>query len=211
MKIENIKKVNVTIFLPTPLNHLLISEKDLIGLFKTEDPQMDQHTFIEAPGIKALIFPKRKKDIVFETNRILLNDTSGDRPESSTIIDYLQKILEKEVVTKKQVAIYGFNYDLVVLLEEGESFDVTDFIGAKISSVSGDIKNIGVNIKFLKDDIKYIFKLDQLNENGQRFLVHFNAELRKELPAFKEIKSEMTNQFKEFGKNIKKIWPQINF
>jgi len=92
MKIEAIKNINITISFSSSLNHLLISQKDLLELFKTGDPQKDLHTFIEAPGLKVLIFPNRQKDIVFEANRVLVNEKTGVRPEESKIIDNFQKI-----------------------------------------------------------------------------------------------------------------------
>lgn len=76
MKIETIKNVNIAVLFSEPLNHLLISQKGLLDLFKTRDQQKNQHTFVEAPCLKVLIFPNLKKEVVFEWVRVLVNDKS---------------------------------------------------------------------------------------------------------------------------------------
>lgn len=63
MKIETIKSVNITMLFASPINHLLISREGLLNLFKTDDKEKDKMAFIEAPGLKVLIFPNQKKRV----------------------------------------------------------------------------------------------------------------------------------------------------
>jgi len=204
MKIEAIKNINITISFSSSLNHLLISQKDLLELFKTGDPQKDLHTFIEAPGLKVLIFPNRQKDIVFEANRVLVNEKTGVRPEESKIIDNFQKLIEKNIIERDKIIAYGFNYDVLVF-PESEDFDINNFVGSKISAIGENIKSAGVNLAFDKNNIKYILEIKPLGNGKQKFLVHLNAHFGKELPSFEELKKEVVIQFKELEEIIKKI------
>lgn len=77
MKIESVKNLNITLLFSAPLNHNLVSQQELFGSFKTDDPKDDLNSFIAAPGIRALIFPNRQKEIIFEANRILINEKTG--------------------------------------------------------------------------------------------------------------------------------------
>lgn len=91
MNIESVKNINITLLFSSPLNHLLISQSDLLNKFKSEDADDNQHSFIGAPGLKILLFPKKQKEIVFEPTRILLNDKTGIAVENTEVVDDLQK------------------------------------------------------------------------------------------------------------------------
>ncbi len=205
MRIESIKNVNITALFSAPFNHLLISQKDLLDLFKTGNQENDEHAFIEAPGLKILIFPKRQKEIVFESNRILINEKTGVEPEKSEVVEYLQKILEGNFIEKDKIAAYGYNYDIVIE-PEGGGFKIDDFIGKKFSSLV-EIKSAGINISFDKNNIKYVFETRPLKDNDQKLVAHFNAHFSvSELPSNKELKESLRAQFEELKNSIiKKI------
>lgn len=201
MKIESIKNVNITILFSEPLNHILISQRDLLDLFKTGDQENDKHTFIEAPGLKVLVFPNRQREIIFEANRILINEKTGTEPEKSEIIDYLQKILDSSFIEKNKIAAYGYNYDLVIASND-ESFKISDFVGNKIVSLA-EIKSAGINISFDKNNIKYVFETKPIRDNDQKFVAHFNVHFSVgQLPSDKELKEDLKAQFEEFKNNI---------
>jgi len=113
MKIEAIKNINITVLFSAPINHLLVSQEELLNLFKSGDQQRDQHNFIEAPGLKVVAFPNLKKDIVFEASRFLIND-KNEVIEKTQIIDDLQKIINSSMIEKDKIIAYGFNYDTIV-------------------------------------------------------------------------------------------------
>ena len=155
MRIESTKNVNITALFSVPLNHLLISQGDLLELFKTENQENDKHTFVEAPGLKVITFPNLKKEIVFESVRILVNDKSETSPESSNVVDDFQKIMDSNMVEQDKITAYGFNYD-VVISPENDSFKIGDLVGTKIANLTDvDIKSAGVNILFDKDNILF--------------------------------------------------------
>lgn len=204
MKVESIKNVNITVAFSAPINHLLINQKDLLDLFKIEDQQKSIHTFIEAPGLKVLIFPNRQKEIVFEASRILIDEKTGNSPEQSEVIDDLQKLIEKNIIESDKITAYGFNYDIIIIPETG-SFDINSLIGLKISALSENIKSAGVNIVFDEDNIKHTLIMTPIGNREQRFIAHLNVEYVKGLPNFKELKKEISVRFEKFKNIIKRI------
>jgi len=204
MKIEAIKNVNITILFSSPINHLLILQKDLLNLFKTGDPQKDKHTFIEAPGLKVLIFPNRQKEIVFEANRVLVSEKTGNLPRESEIIDDLQKLTAKNIIEQDKIAAYGFNYDIVVV-PENRDFNINDFMGSKISTIGEDIKSFGFNLVFDKNNIKYTFGIKPIGNGEQKFVAHLNAHFAKESLNFEELKKEIITHFEKIKNIIKKL------
>lgn len=204
MKIESIKNVNITALFSTPLNHLLISQKDLLDLFKTEDQENDKHTFVEAPGLKVLMFPSKQKEFIFEGVRILVSDKSGVSPENSDIIDNFQKIIKSNTIDQSKITAYGFNYDIIVN-PENKNFNINDLISSKISAIAEKIKSVGINLIFDKNNIRYTLEIKPIDDENKNFLAHFNAHIIRELPNFEELKKEIVNQFEEFKKVIEKI------
>lgn len=205
MKIESIKSVNITVLFASPINHLLIKQEELLGLFKVGDQQKDEHTFVEAPGLKVLIFPNQKKDFVFEGTRILVNDKSEIFPEKSAVIDDFKKIIDSNMIERDKVVAYGFNYDAVVMPENG-SFQINDLLGNRIANIQGiNIKSAGVNILFEKDGTIYVLEIKPIGSE-QKFVAHFNAHFStNKLPIAEELKAGVSRGFLEFKNIIEKI------
>ena len=205
MKVEAIKNINITVLFSVPINHLLVSQKELLDMFKSGDQQRDQHTFVEAPGLKIVAFPNLKKDIAFEANRFLIND-KNEEIEKTQIVDDLHKIINSSMIEKSKIIAYGFNYDIVVYPMDSE-FKISDLIGSKISEIDG-IKSAGVNILYEKHNITYVLEIKPINaENGEKkFLAHFNVHFNKsELPMKEELVKDITKQYNEFKSVIEKI------
>ncbi len=204
MKIEAIKNVNITVLFSSPLNHLLISQKGLLDLFKTGEQEKDKHTLVEAPGLKVLIFPNMKKEFVFEGVRILVSDKSETLPENSDIVDDFQKIITSNMVERDKITAYGFNYYAIISPGE-EGFRITDFIGSKIFAIGEEIKSAGVNLVFEKNNIKYTLEIKPISYEQQKFVAHLNVHFGKNLPEFEELKKGIREQFEIFKNIIKKI------
>ncbi len=201
MKIEAIKNINITALFASPINHLLVSQKGLLDLFKADDNEVK--TFVEAPGLKVLILPNRKKEFVFESMRILTNDKSEILPENSEVIDDFEKIINSDMAEKDKIAAYGFNYDAIIIPENG-SFKISDLISSKIANIQ-DIKSAGVNILFEKDSTIYVLEIKPIG-NEQKFVAHFNAHFStNKLPDSKELKRKINKEFLEFKNMIEKI------
>ena len=146
MKIQGLKNLNITLLFSAPLNHLLISQADVIKLFTTGDPQKDIFNFVEASGLKVAIFPNQKKDIVFESLRVVLNDKNEVEIDKSTLITDFRKVLDSSFIDKTKIIAYGFNYDFLIELDNNN-----DLISTKISKIPNiTIKSAGINISFEK-------------------------------------------------------------
>lgn len=202
MKIESIKNVNITALFSAPINHLLISQKDLLDLFKTEDQEKNKHTFVEAPGLKVLVFPDKQKEIVFEATRVLVNDKTGRQIEEIEIVDDFQNILKIGSMEQDKLTAYGFNYDVVV--SPDSSFNIGDLVGNKIISIE-NIKSAGVNFSFEKEGITCVLDIRPIG-NEQKFIAHFNAHFNtNKLPDSQELKNKIKIQFEELKNILQKI------
>ena len=203
MQIKTIQNINITVLFSTPLNHLLISQAGLLNLFKTNDQQKDQHTFIEAPGLKIFMLPNQKKEIVFEAVRMLVNNKQETKPETSDIIDDFLKIMDSNAVEKNKMSAYGFNYDVIVE-PESEQFKIGDLIGAKVAKIE-NIKSAGVSVVFEQKGIKYNLEIKPIGI-GQQFLAHFNAHFNvNTLPSKQELKDGLIAQFDNLKDILEKI------
>lgn len=203
MKIEAIKNVNITVLFASPINHLLVSQKGLLDLFKTGNETKDKRTFVEAPGLKVVVFPNRKKDIVFEGTRILVNDKNEVLPKDSDVIDDFQKIINSDMVEANKIVSFGFNYDAVII-PESNSFKINDLVGTKIAAIP-NIKSAGVNFLFEKDGTTYVLEIKPIGKE-QKFIAHFNAHFStNKLPETKELKEKIDKEFLEFKSIVEKI------
>ncbi|MFH1048548.1 MAG: hypothetical protein V1732_02700 [Patescibacteria group bacterium] len=203
MKIEAIKNINITALFLEPFNHLLISQKELFDLFKTNDKDKDLHTFVEAPGLKVLIFPNLKKEIVFEGVRVLINDKSETPPEESKVLDDFKKIIDSNMVNVNKLAAYGFNYDVVVV-PENDTFKIDNFVNAKFADMP-DIKSAGINLLFNNGNITSVLEIKPVGKENE-FIAHFNAHFNmNKLPEIQEIGKQIQDQFEKFKKIIEKI------
>lgn len=194
MKIQGLKNLNITLLFSTPLNHLLISQSDVIKLFTTGDVQKDLFSFVEAPGLKAAMFPNQKKDVAFEASRVVLNDKSEVEIGKSAIITDLRKILNAKLfVDQSKLLAYGFNYDFLVELDNG-----SDLIGKKISELRGvTIKNAGVNFSFEKNGVTNALSITPTGKEKQ-FLVHLNSNFNStDIPEDKVLNEQIIAQFKD--------------
>jgi len=202
MRIESIKNVNITALFSAPINHLLISQKDLLDLFKTGDQEKDKYTFVEAPGLKVLAFPGKQKEIVFEATRVLVNDKTGRQIEETEIVDDLRNILKIGLIEQNKLTAYGFNYDVVVL--PNDDFSISDLVGSKIISVE-NIKSAGVNFSFEKDNVTYVLDIRPIGSE-RKFIAHFNAHFNaNKLPDSQELKDKIKIQFEELKNILQKI------
>lgn len=199
MKIESIKNVNITALFSSPLNHLLISQKDLLDLLKIED---EQKSFVEAPGLKILSFPNKQKEIIFEATRILVNDKTGRQIENIEVVNDLQSILKIGSIDQGQLTAYGFNYDVVVLSDS--NFNINNLVGDKIANIE-NIKSAGANFSFEKNNIIYTLDIKPIRDE-QKFVAHFNAHFNaNKLPDSQELEKEIKIQFEELKNVLQKI------
>ena len=201
---ESIKKLNITLLFSSPLNHNLVSHQDLFDLFKTGDYQNDINNFIAAPGIRALILPAQQRDVVFESNRIIINERTGKNPDESDLISSLEKISGKNFFEKEKIAAYGFNYEITAISDD-ENFGTNDLVSDKIANI-GAIRGAGVDFVFDKDDKRYVAKIKSLEDVMKKFAVDLNIHYsQKDLPSFDDLKKHLIAGFGELKSLIAKI------
>ena len=201
MKIQGLKNLNITLLFSAPLNHLLISQADVIKLFTIGDPQKDLFNFVEAPGLKVVIFPNQKKDIAFESLRVSLNDKSEVEIDQSTVVADFRKILNSGFIDQNKIIAYGFNYDFLVELDNNN-----DLIGAKISNIPNIvIKSIGVNVSFEKDGLTHMLTMTPTGQE-KIFIANFNSHFNSnDIPTDDILKTQIQEQFSEFKEIIENL------
>ena len=203
MKIQTIKSLNITALFASPINHLLISQNGILDLFRTEEVEKDKNLFVEAPGLKVLILPNRKKEFVFEGIRILINDKNEVPPEDSDVANDFEKIIKSDMVEQDKIVAYGFNYDAIVI-PENDGFKISNLVGDKIAEIQG-IKSAGVSIVFEENNITYVLEIKPIGSE-KKFIAHFNAHFNtNKFPTASELKEEMKKEFLKFESVITKI------
>jgi len=204
MEPKEIKLINITLLFLEPLNHLLITTQGILELFKIGD-KIPQHSLIEAPGLKVFIFPERKKEIIFEMNRLLINDRSGSLPQDSEVIDYLFKILEKGSfigMASEKVAAHGFNYDILIGPQSG-LIQFNELIGNKISKIIENIEEAGIRTIFEKEKVRFDFQLNPVSK--EKLIAHLNAHYREPLPQKEKLNENLLKQYEYFISLIKEF------
>ena len=198
MKIEDVKNINISLVFSDPINHLLISKDELMKLFSVKDSEKEGQTFIEAPGLKVLIFPNKQKEIIFEATRLLVNDRSGNLDKLELVGD-VEKILKQGFLESDKLTAYGFNIDAIVIPRD--NFDSSDLLSEKITKIE-NIKNAGISVEFGTDVIRKL----EVKPITNKYLAHFNAEINtSSFPNKKEVVDQFKNEFAEFKKIMEKI------
>lgn len=202
MKVNEIVNKNITILFSEAINHLLISPTDLIRLFKTGNEKLDLHTFIEAPGFKVLVFPNREKEIIFEANRILINDKTKEEPAKSEIFDYLENIIEKnKTIDKDKILAYGFNFDVIALSEKRKS---KDFLNPGVINLFDNVKSTSFRLFFEKDSLLQDFQVSPTAIESQ-FLIHANTHHSGGLEKKEKMRKKFLEDFNKVIKLIEKL------
>ncbi len=200
MKIQSLKNVNITVLFSAPLNHLLISPDKITKFFITGDPQKDGFNFIEAPGVRVIIFPNQKKDVTFEPFRLIVSDRSGVDIEHSTIVSDFKKVFDTDLVDPSKMVAYGFNFDISVETEKGE---LVNIVGSKLLELP-DAQVGGATVLFAKGGIKYVLDMKRINE--KIYLVHLNVHfVTSVIPDIRLITRNIHLQFKELGNIIQNL------
>ncbi len=204
MELKSIKQMNITVLFPAPLNHLLISIQELIKDLNKDNQDQDKTTLLDAPGLKVLTYPKRAKDIVYEQNRLLINDREFENLEKSPIFDYLDKGFKQIKQDRKSIAAYGFNFDVIA-----KSIKKRDLLGQQIlrvvKGVADEVQEQGAKVIFTRKGTRFDLQLTPLGSKDE-LLIHLNTHYSKnELPETKVLKKEAQSDFEEFKKLIDRL------
>lgn len=193
MHIDSIKRVNTTFLFPNPINHSLIQKNDVLDVIQKEGGANNaNNNVIQAPHFLG-VFLDNGIEVIFEQQRMLVNDKSSSKPSSSPIVDYAYGLLQKQFLNELEVSSYGFNYDLVAELEK---LEVIDLIGDSITSLPFELQSGGINIKFEHKDLEYNLQTKPATKDENKIIIHFNPHVSKlGLPEKENVKKEFERQF----------------
>lgn len=204
IKSQEIKQLNLTAVF-TEIDHASITAEKMREIFSLDATEKINSPFFEIPGVKSLVAPSRQKDIVFEGNRLRVNEKSGKEPKDSNLVQDFQKALEN-LVDKTRLVAYGFNYDILITTEEPVNYKT--FIGEKMLSIlnSGVLSEAGMRMVYEKDGKRFDLEISPIGGFPKQFVVHLNIhnDITK-IEDFALIQDEFVQGYSEIQKIISQL------
>jgi len=150
-----------------------ITSKRLKEVFSLKEDDEKNIMYLELPGLRNLIIPNRQKEIIFEVNRVKINERSGLLPEESGLDLDFKRIFENILDQKKLIA-YGFNYDL--LMNMVNEIDYKVFLGQKVLGIINKeiLLEAGIRIRYEKEEKKYDFQIIPVFGNTKQLILTLN-------------------------------------
>ena len=202
MKIQNIqlKKLNITALFDK-IDQSQITSDTIRDLFSLKEPERANTPFIELPGIKVLIVPTLKKEVVVEISRLRVSDASTEDPTKSKIVSDFEKAYEA-FSGKSVLRAYGYNYDISLQLQGDISYD--KLLSPSLRSLLNGSKLLeaGARVVFNKAGRKFDIQIVPSGQEKQ-LEVHANVHYEAEKIDFAKLKKELIADYKEIEKAIK--------
>jgi hypothetical protein len=186
MQIKDLSLLNVTILLEESIDHNVFANKDIFNIFSNADEDI-KHVIIEGPGVKIYQFPENKFEVIFEPQRLIVNDKSGVNYMESLVSEKTIKIAELAKVKSKA---FGYNFDFRVEVER--DFVIADILGKKLSDFD-EITSIGASLQFKKAGSNIGLDIKPINAISNEFIIHVNVHHDSTLPVSKEEVIEKLN------------------
>lgn len=204
IKSQEIKQLNITALF-TEIDHASITAQKMREVLNLNDAEKKNSPFFEIPGVKSLVVPSRQKDIVFESNRLRVNDKSDKEPKSSDLVQDFHKAFES-LVDKTKLVAYGFNYDILVTTEE--LVDYKTFVGEKMLSIlnGGVLSETGMRMVYEKDNKKFDLQISPIGGLPKQFVAHLN--IHYDINKIEDF-TLIQNQFVQGYLEIQKITSQL--
>lgn len=191
MKMLKIKQSNIAIVFER-LDHSVLSPEELKKML---DYSKDEAlSVIEAPGLKLFLLPNKKKAIVFEQNRLRINDDSGNEVDKSEVLDILQKMISK-FNTAKILAI-GFNYAVMAEIDSRKLVQNL-YSGVFKNHQSIQLLKGGFRLGYEKDKHRFDLVLSPTELENQ-ILITLNSH-------YDSIPSDLSTKFSSDFKEIERI------
>lgn len=185
-----------TLKLPEPTEVFnLYSGKDASGSVFSDTPSL---------GTRIFEFPVPGFQIVFEPDRLRLEDKSSRQPKDSRLASELQRIITALYSAMRPTA-FGFNYDIIYRLDA--VVPVREIMSGFLKpSLLEDIKDFGWQYTLNKNKGKqsetYFFKVVSPIEYGVHANFHFNE---SELPKSNDLQTMFERCYTEVDESINHI------
>jgi len=206
IKSQEIKQLNITSIF-TEIDHSLISSEKLREIFNLTEEEKKKSPFFEIPGIKSLILPPEKqKEVIFESNKLRINDKSGKLPQHSDLVNDFYKVINANLVDRAKLIAYGFNYDILITTEE--EIDYRIFIGKKILSIldNNPLLDGGVRMRYLKDNKRLDLQFIPIVGQNKQFIIHLNVHYEKgEIKDFNLLQVQFNEGYSEVQRIINQL------
>ena len=204
IKSQEIKFFNITAVFEE-IDHTLITSEKMREIFELSEKEKKNSPFSEpTPAVKILDIPNKRKKMVVEEKRLIINDNSGLEPKKSELEKYFQIALNN-LVDKTKVEAYGFNYNILVKSEKKINFE--KLLGRDI------LKSLELGSYILKSDVRVLFKkgkkryLLKTYSTGDPYEIGFllNAHYSSKKIYFKRLKKQINENYLELIKIIERI------
>lgn len=174
---NTVKRLNITFVFSEPLNHAFITPERVVKVFAQTNGAQEKHNLIQAPNLLVLLLRESKKEIIFEQNRVLINDNSGVSPEESNIIDLADKVHAGSFARKDATSAEGYNFDLIITKPdatiEPAIFLPTDF-SSTFSQKDETIVASGMKMRIQAKGLRKELQVELLNENSVLFHANYH-------------------------------------
>jgi hypothetical protein len=204
IKSKEIKQMNITaVFIE--IDHTSITAQKMREVFNLNEEENRNSPFFEIPGVKSLVVPSRQKDIVFESNRLLVNDKSSKEPKDSDLVQDFHKAFDN-LVDKTKLVAYGFNYDILVTTVE--SVDYKTFVGEKMLSIlnGGVLSEAGMRMVYKKDKKRFDLQISPIEGLSKQFVAHLNIHYDiNKIEDFALIQNQFIQEYSEIQKIISQL------
>lgn len=196
MKLDSIKKINLTFLFSEPINHNDIHPDDILEVIELEE---EEKSTVQGPHFIG-IFLEKGISIIFEQQRFLITDKRGMEPDDSEIVNYAIKILEDQLPEELKISAHGFNYDLVANCKD---LTIDDLLGEGVTTLPFQLKSGGININFDHKNLKYSVQTKLMSKGDDKIGVHFNVHNPQEgVPSLRETKNLFRNQLEFLKREV---------
>lgn len=210
MTIDSIKKINITLLISEPINHSLVNQTSLLSLFNVVDKKTEdfkKYSFVQAPGLTVLNLIEEKKEIIFDYNRVLINDLFSTDPDSSNLAECIMKFVDgANLIQMDKIAAIGFNFTLVA--DNKKKINYNNILTKKtLESFIGKGENIekaGFKINVLGKKAKKEIQLNSISEGKSIIAANYHFD-GNTIIVHNKIREEMKESFNDLLKIINKV------
>lgn len=204
MKIQNIqlKKINITALFDK-VDQSQITSEAIRSLFDLKPEEKANTPYIDLPGTKVLIIPTQRKEIAVEPNRLMVSDSNIDDPAKSKTVGNFKKVYNA-FSGKSKLRAYGFNYDILLSLQD--NFQYSSLLSGSLKRLlnGGTLKEVGARVIYDKGGRKIDIQVVPGGQQNQ-LSIHANAHHESNAINFTNLHKELLADYKEIKQAIQRF------
>lgn len=202
MDIQHFKQFNITFLYEEPINHANINLHELEEALKSnKSSEYDLSNKLEVTGnYKILSYPGRKIDVIFEQERILINDNSGQKKEAYSFLDYIDNVFTYSSIVTEKIKSFGFNITAEAINNSSDTF-INPTLEKKLNV---KIEQQGLLFVFSKDGLRYQMQINPTSQKNNSHIIQCNIHHEK-FSNITDMSKHLNDHINYFNKLIRKI------